>query len=252
VVVDNVNSLVLVAGSAAGSISGQAYAGGGADIVLLEYSLDGVLAATEMTGTSATDSGYGVALSSAGSAFIAGYTAGALNGNVNAGGNDICLVQYISGSAGGVPSVVPSLMPAVSTQNSTRPTTNPSRKTSSTPLPSKSPTVVPSVVPSLLNSYFAYDTLGWTEQSGSSARLLLSLTNNLNPFIYIWCFSDVAYGSAVNEGSGDIFVAGSTGGSLNGQSFAGKNYVNHSDILLSLLLFCRRIYRHCLVAVQCR
>ena len=87
-----------------------------------------------------------------------------------------------------------------------------------------------------LDTYFAYDTLGWTEQSGSSARLLLSLTNNLNPFIYIWCFSDVAYGSAVNEGSGDIFVASSTGGSLNGQQFAGKNYVNHSDILFIFIV----------------
>jgi hypothetical protein len=183
VVVDNVNSLVLVAGSAAGPVGGQVYAGGGSDIVLLEYSLDGVLAATEMTGTSAADSGYGVALSSAGSAFIAGYTAGALNGNVNAGGNDICLVQYISGSTGGVPSVAPSLMPAVATQNSTRPTTKPSMKPSSTPtvfpsVPSKTPTVVPSVAPSLLNTYFVYDTLGWTEQSGSSARLFLRLTNN--------------------------------------------------------------------------
>ncbi len=40
----------------------------------------------------------------------------------------------------------------------------------------------------------------------------------------------------MNAGSGDIFVAGSTGGSLNGQSFAGKNYVNHSDILVIFIV----------------
>ncbi len=46
------------------------------------------------------------------------------------------------------------------------------------------------------------------------------------PFIYTfknWYFSDFAYGSTVNADSGDIFVAGSTGGSLNGQPYAGKD-----------------------------
>ena len=70
-----------VTGRASGSINGQPYAGGEMDIILLEYSSDGVVLTTRMTGTTGDDQGRGVTVVSGGAAYITGYTNGSLNGN---------------------------------------------------------------------------------------------------------------------------------------------------------------------------
>ena len=90
----DINGNILVAGYVGGSVNGQTYAGGAADIILLEYSSAGVLLTTQLTGTAGDDQGFGVTVSQDGAAYVAGYTDSALNGNTNNGFNDICVVKY--------------------------------------------------------------------------------------------------------------------------------------------------------------
>ncbi len=97
------DGIVFVTGDAGGSLNGQPYAGGPADIFLLQYSSDGVLLSTNMTGSSGYDEGYGIAVGTTGAVYIAGSTDGALNGNTNQGTADICLVQYTNISTSSIP-----------------------------------------------------------------------------------------------------------------------------------------------------
>ncbi|MDP6546226.1 MAG: SBBP repeat-containing protein [Phycisphaerae bacterium] len=67
---------------------------GGNDMFLTKYSTSGAKQWTEQLGSSSHEYARGVSVDSSGSAYVAGYTSGGLDGNTNAGGDDIFLTKY--------------------------------------------------------------------------------------------------------------------------------------------------------------
>jgi uncharacterized delta-60 repeat protein len=66
------------------------------DTFLVKYNSSGVKQWTQQLGTSTDDLGYGVAVDSLDNIYLTGWTQGGLDGNINAGGQDIFLVKYNS------------------------------------------------------------------------------------------------------------------------------------------------------------
>jgi hypothetical protein len=64
------------------------------DILITKYNANGNLQWTELLGTSGADLGIDIAVDSIGNSFVTGYTSGNLDGNMNAGGQDIFVSKY--------------------------------------------------------------------------------------------------------------------------------------------------------------
>jgi len=86
---------VCITGYTDGSLEGNANSGG-QDVFLVKYNSAGVKQWTRQLGTSNSDAGRGVAVDTSGNIYITGYTNGGLDGNTNIGGEDIFLVKYNS------------------------------------------------------------------------------------------------------------------------------------------------------------
>lgn len=84
---------VYLAGYALGDLDGNINAGGW-DLFVVKYDTNGTRLWTQCMGTPADDLAMGVAVDQSGNVFVAGYTAGDLDGNVNAGGQDLFVVKY--------------------------------------------------------------------------------------------------------------------------------------------------------------
>lgn len=83
---------VTIALAAAGSVDGQPHAGG-LDVVVTKRDAAGTTAWTTQLGTTATDRPYGLAGGPDGELYVAGYTAGDLDGDHPAGGDDAFVVR---------------------------------------------------------------------------------------------------------------------------------------------------------------
>ena len=81
-----------VTGSTWGGLDGNTNAGM-QDIFLTKYDTDGTKLWTEQLGSSRKDVGTGVSVDSSGNAYVTGYTYGGLDGNTNAGSDDMFLVK---------------------------------------------------------------------------------------------------------------------------------------------------------------
>ena len=86
---------IYITGSTMGGLDGNANAGN-SDIFLIKYNSAGTKQWTRQLGTSATDTGNGVAVDRSGNVYVTGATFGGLDGNTNAGDSDIFLVKYDS------------------------------------------------------------------------------------------------------------------------------------------------------------
>jgi hypothetical protein len=84
---------VYVTGYTEGNLDGNINAGS-ADIFLVKYDTNGNKIWTRQLGTDQRDIGWGVITDSGGNIYVAGYTEGNLDGNINAGSADIFLVKY--------------------------------------------------------------------------------------------------------------------------------------------------------------
>ncbi|MBN1673319.1 MAG: SBBP repeat-containing protein [Kiritimatiellae bacterium] len=84
---------VYVAGNTYGAFGGETNAGG-RDICLRKFDADGATVWTRIRGSSANDDARGVAVAGDGSVYAAGYTAGAFDGQTNAGSIDLCLLKF--------------------------------------------------------------------------------------------------------------------------------------------------------------
>jgi uncharacterized delta-60 repeat protein len=86
---------VYVAGYTTGGLDGNTSVGS-ADLFVVKYNSSGTKQWTKQLGTSSADIASGVATDSSGNFYVAGYTTGGLDGNTNAGSNDIFVVKYNS------------------------------------------------------------------------------------------------------------------------------------------------------------
>lgn len=87
------NEGVYVAGYTQGVLDGNAYAGGD-DIFLAKYNSIGTKTWTRVAATANTEDALAVASDSGGNAYICGYTYGGLDGNTNLGGTDAFIIKY--------------------------------------------------------------------------------------------------------------------------------------------------------------
>lgn len=88
---------VFIAGCVQGSVDGQTYAGGN-DIVIAKYDSSGTKQWARLLGTTGSDVASAIALDLSGNVYITGSTNGMLDGQTNAGSNDIFVAKY--GSSG--------------------------------------------------------------------------------------------------------------------------------------------------------
>lgn len=84
---------IFVAGSTDGDLDGNANAGN-YDMFLVKYNTSGEKQWTRQMGSEFNDEAYGVAVNPDGNVFVTGYTYGNLDGNTNAGENDIFVAKY--------------------------------------------------------------------------------------------------------------------------------------------------------------
>ena len=84
---------VYVTGSTTGALDGNSNSGF-YDIFLTKYSPSGERLWTQQWGTSSDDYGYGITSDSSGNLYVTGYTSGALDGNSNSGSYDIFVTKY--------------------------------------------------------------------------------------------------------------------------------------------------------------
>jgi len=86
---------VYVTGATFGDLDGNTNAGG-RDLILIKYNSSGMKQWTQQLGISGNEEGRDIVSDSDGNIYVTGYTAGSLDGNTNAGSNDIILVKYSS------------------------------------------------------------------------------------------------------------------------------------------------------------
>jgi len=86
---------VYVTGGTKGGLDGNTSAGD-TDLFVIKYNSSGTKQWTKQLGTSGDDYANGVAVDSSGNVYVAGDTYGGLDGNNNAGNNDIFVVKYNS------------------------------------------------------------------------------------------------------------------------------------------------------------
>ena len=86
---------VYITGSTVGGLNGTTNAGS-SDLIVVKYNSSGVKQWTRQLGTSSSDSGYGITSDSRGNVYVSGTTEGGLDGNTNAGLNDLIVVKYSS------------------------------------------------------------------------------------------------------------------------------------------------------------
>ncbi|MCP4127189.1 MAG: hypothetical protein GY753_09025, partial [Gammaproteobacteria bacterium] len=86
---------IYVSGHSAGDLDGYANLGS-SDLFLTKYSASGVFQWTSHMGTAAQDRIYGMAVNNTDEIFITGQTYGDLDGNTNAGNDDMILAKFNS------------------------------------------------------------------------------------------------------------------------------------------------------------
>ncbi len=84
---------IYVTGYTGGDLDGNTSAGG-PDIPLVKYDSSGIRRWTRQLGTQGNDYGEGVAIDSSGDVYVTGGTDGSLDGNTSAGGTDIYVAKY--------------------------------------------------------------------------------------------------------------------------------------------------------------
>jgi len=189
---------IFVAGFTLGGLDGN-LSEGNADLFLIKYDPFGIKQWSRQLGTTASDKALGTAVDGGGNAYVAGSTFGSLDGNLSAGNADLFLVKYDAsgtkqwtrqlGTAGDdiANGVAVAAGGDIYVAGGTQGSLDGNLSAGSTDL--------------FLTKYDATGLKQWTRQFGSAA-------------------SDEAFGVAV-DGSGNAYVAGSTFGSLDGNSSAG-------------------------------
>ncbi|MEN6319722.1 MAG: SBBP repeat-containing protein [Syntrophaceae bacterium] len=190
---------VFVTGVTLGSLDGNTNAGY-SDIFLVKYDAAGGKQWTRQLGTTNYDYSQGVAVDTNGNVYVTGYTSGSLDGNTNAGGTDIFLVKY---DAAGTKQWTRQLGSSSDERaQGVAVDTNGDLYVTGYTSGSLDGNTKAGGIDIFLVKYDAAGTKQWTRQLGSSSN-------------------DIAQGVAVDT-SGNIYVTGSTNGSLDGNTNAGN------------------------------
>ncbi len=191
---------IVIAGYTNGSLGGNANTGG-YDAFIAKYDPAGVRQWVKLLGSTGYDGANGIAVDGSGNIYIAGYTSGSLDGETNSGNNDAFIAKYDSTGAR-------QWVKLLGTTGDDR--------ANGIAVDGSGNIYIAGLTPGNLDgnanagSYDAfiakYNSTGekqWVELLGTTAL-------------------DYAYRIAV-EGSGDIYIAGATSGSLDGRTNAGSN-----------------------------
>jgi len=90
-----VDGAIYVAGSTGGNLDGQLNkATGTQDAFITKYNTDGTKAWTRLLGTTSTDEATALTTGTDGAIYVAGYTGGNLDGQINSGSNDAFITRY--------------------------------------------------------------------------------------------------------------------------------------------------------------
>ena len=84
---------VYVTGSTRGGLDGNTFAGS-EDLFVVKYDSSGVKQGTQQLGTAEEDIAIGITSDPSGNVYVTGYTGGSLDGNTNAGSEDLFIVKY--------------------------------------------------------------------------------------------------------------------------------------------------------------
>jgi len=185
---------VYVVGSTTGGLDGNSNSGNHLDLLLIKYNSSGTKKWTQQLGTPTADEGKGVATDSSGNVYVAGYTLGILDGNSNVNDGDPFVVKY--NSSGGKQWT--RQMGTSETDSAWGVATDSSGNVyvvgqTSGGLDGNSNSGGEDI---FVVKYSVAGVKQWTQQFGSSSN-------------------DMAYG-VVTDSSGNVYVAGSTSGGLDG------------------------------------
>jgi len=89
------NGNIYIAGYTAGNLDGQLNSGSD-DIFLVKYNSAGIKQWTKLLGTAVNESAKGIAIDSSNNVYIAGWTTGNLDGQINSGSSDAFIIKYDS------------------------------------------------------------------------------------------------------------------------------------------------------------
>jgi hypothetical protein len=195
----DVDGNVYVVGQGNGTFPGQASAGG-FDAFVRKYDAAGNVVWTRQFGTSGTDDASGVALDGSGGVYVAGDTNGTLPGQTSAGGTDAFVRKY---DAGGT---------VVWTRQFGGASTD---HLDGVAVDSAGQTV-----------YVAGDTFGALpgQTSAGASDVFVQKLNAAGTTVWTRQFGTTGFDDASEvalDGAGGVYVAGSTGGALPGQTSAG-------------------------------
>ncbi len=92
-ILDGSSNTILVTGTTSGSFTGTTNQGG-QDIFVSKYDINGTQTWVKQLGTTSTDTSTGISSDSTGNVYVSGYTTGAFSGNTNKGSTDGFLAKY--------------------------------------------------------------------------------------------------------------------------------------------------------------
>ncbi len=184
----------VAAADAAGNVSAQCTA-------VNATTQSGTWGGTALIGTASNDRGHGIAVDSSGNIYVAGYTAGALDGETNSGSDDIYLTKY--NSAG--------------TRQWTR-----LAGTTGSDQSGWGAVAVDGSGNSYVTGYTSGNLDGETNAGGSDAVLIKYNSAGTKQWTRLLgtAGSDSAWAVAV-DGSGNIYISGFTDGNLGGETNSG-------------------------------
>jgi len=198
------NNNVYITGHTQGSLDGETNAGGN-DAFLAKYDSAGTKLWTKVLGTSVSDVAYSVAIDSNNNVYITGFTGGSLDGETNAGGNDVFLAKYDSAGT----KVWTKVLGTVTTDSN-----------------SISELALAVAIDTNNNVYITGYTSGTLDNQTNTGSNDAFLAKYDSDGTKVWTkllgttFPEFALGVAIDSNN-NVYITGDTGGSLDGETNAG-------------------------------
>jgi len=197
----DIDGNIYVAGHTGGSFDGQSNPGSDS-LCLTKYNSSGTKQWTRIWGSSENDNGYGISVDNSGNVYVAGCTAGSFDGQSNNGKCDLCLTKYNDDGTKQWTRIWGSYQADIGYGVN---------------------------IDSNGNIYVAGKTYASFDGQSNPGNTSLCLTKynsgGTKQWTRIWGSSAADIGNSVSvDNAGNVYVAGETGGSFDGQSYPGGQY----------------------------